>query len=298
MCLCGVDYFSTLGYQPSIAFDGAGTLSPIATILLVLVTLLGALPVYRYVAGETPDGVGSVGMIERLFRGWTGKIAVLVLIGFAATDFVQTKGYCTDVFFDAAMEWIDKSRQREEPFFCFITPNAPHGPLDEPPGSAEPYANQVPQDVAKFYGMIENIDTNIGRLLERLELWKLSEKTLVIFTTDNGTATGAKVFNDGMRASKGSPYRGGTRVPAFWRWKGVLSEGIDVPALTAHIDVLPTLCELAGVTIESQVAKTIEGRSLVPLLIDAQAMWPQRHLVTHAGRWDRGPLSVVACCFS
>lgn len=136
--------------------------------------------------------------------------------------------------------------------------------------------------------MIENIDTNIGRLLERLELWKLSEKTLVIFTTDNGTATGAKVFNDGMRASKGSPYRGGTRVPAFWRWKGVLSEGIDVPALTAHIDVLPTLCELAGVTIESQVAKTIEGRSLVPLLIDAQAMWPQRHLVTHAGRWDRG----------
>lgn len=202
--------------------------------------------------------------------------------------FVQTKGYCTDVFFDAAMEWIDKSRQREEPFFCFITPNAPHGPLDEPPGSAEPYANQVPQDVAKFYGMIENIDTNIGRLLERLELWKLSEKTLVIFTTDNGTATGAKVFNDGMRASKGSPYRGGTRVPAFWRWKGVLSEGIDVPALTAHIDVLPTLCELAGVTIESQVAKTIEGRSLVPLLIDAQAMWPQRHLVTHAGRWDRG----------
>lgn len=76
MCLCGVDYFSTLGYQPSIACDGAGTLSPIATILLVLVTLLGALPVYRYVAGETPDGVGSVGMIERLFRGWRPTFAV------------------------------------------------------------------------------------------------------------------------------------------------------------------------------------------------------------------------------
>jgi len=91
MCLCGVDYFSTLGYQPSIAFEGAGTLAPVATLILVLVTLLGALPIYCHVAGETPDGVGSVGMIERLFSGWAAKIAVLVLVGFAATDFVITK---------------------------------------------------------------------------------------------------------------------------------------------------------------------------------------------------------------
>ncbi len=91
MCLCGVDYFSTLGYQPSIAFEGAGTLAPVATLILVLVTLFGALPIYSHVAGEAPDGVGSIGMIERLFSGWTAKIAVLVLIGFAATDFVITK---------------------------------------------------------------------------------------------------------------------------------------------------------------------------------------------------------------
>lgn len=91
MCLCGVDYFSTLGYQPSIAFEGAGLLSPVATFILVLVTLLGALPVYSYVAKRTPDGTGSVGMIEQLFRGWAGKLVVLVLIGFAATDFVITK---------------------------------------------------------------------------------------------------------------------------------------------------------------------------------------------------------------
>ena len=91
MCLCGVDYFSTLGYQPSIAFEGAGTLAPIATLILVLVTLFGALPVYRHVAGETPTGVGSIGMIERLFHGWWNKIVVLVLVGFAATDFVITK---------------------------------------------------------------------------------------------------------------------------------------------------------------------------------------------------------------
>ncbi len=91
MCLCGVDYFSTLGYQPSIAFEGAGLLAPLATAVLVVVTLCCALPVYRHVAGQTPDGVGSVGMIERLCSGWFGKIAVLVLIGFAATDFVITK---------------------------------------------------------------------------------------------------------------------------------------------------------------------------------------------------------------
>ena len=91
MCLCGVDYFSTLGYQPSIAFEGAGTLAPLATLVLVLVTLFGAYPVYSYVAGQTPDGVGSIGMIERLVSGWKGKIGVLVLIGFAATDFVITK---------------------------------------------------------------------------------------------------------------------------------------------------------------------------------------------------------------
>ncbi|MFO0189644.1 MAG: amino acid transporter [Planctomycetia bacterium] len=91
MCLCGVDYFSTLGYQPSIAFEGAGTLAPLATLVLVCVTLFGALPIYRHVAGETPDGVGSIGMIERMFRGWGAKLVVLVLIGFAATDFVITK---------------------------------------------------------------------------------------------------------------------------------------------------------------------------------------------------------------
>jgi hypothetical protein len=91
MCLCGVDYFSTLGYQPSIAFEGAGTLAPLATLVLVLVTLFGALPIYSHVAAETPDGVGSIGMIERMFTGWGAKLVVLVLIGFAATDFVITK---------------------------------------------------------------------------------------------------------------------------------------------------------------------------------------------------------------
>lgn len=91
MCLLGVDYFSTLAYQPTITFEVAGLLGPPATVFIVLVTLLGVLPVYYYVAGRSSDGLGSIALLERVVHGWRGKTLVLILLGFAATDFVMLK---------------------------------------------------------------------------------------------------------------------------------------------------------------------------------------------------------------
>ena len=201
--------------------------------------------------------------------------------------FEKTQGYCTDVFFDQAEKWIGEVKDHE-PFFAYITPNAAHTPLDVPEKYFEHYKGKVPNNVAKFYGMIENIDDNVGRLLTRLEELNLADNTLVIFMTDNGTATGSEVFNAGMRGRKNSPYQGGTRVPSFWRWPAGFSGGADCSALTAHIDIFPTLAEIAGVSLSDKLKQQIEGRSMLPLLKDPQAAWADRTLVTHLGRWPKG----------
>lgn len=203
------------------------------------------------------------------------------------SKFEKTKGYCTDVFFAQATRWIE-SVKGKQPFFCYIPTNAPHGPLQVRPEDEARYKDKVKQaNVAKFFGMIANIDDNIGRLLDKLKEWGIEKDTLVIFMNDNGGTAGVPVFNAGMRGSKVTPWIGGTRAASFWRWPGTLKPA-DCDRLAAHIDFFPTLAELAGVKATDEIKAQVEGRSLVPLLQDPKAAWDDRILFTHVGRWPKG----------
>jgi len=200
--------------------------------------------------------------------------------------FVKTDGYCTDVFFSQATKWIE-SRKGKGPFLAWIATNAPHAPLQVRPEDEARYAGKVPPQVAKFFGMIANIDDNVGRLLAKLKDLDLERDTIVIFLTDNGGTVGCDLYNAGMRGKKVTPWQGGVRVPLLVRWPGKIAPG-DRPQLAAHIDLLPTLAEITGATIPDAVKPTLDGRSLVPVLNDASAAWADRTLVTHAGRWASG----------
>ncbi|QEL13890.1 arylsulfatase [Limnoglobus roseus] len=202
--------------------------------------------------------------------------------------FEKTSGYCTDVFFNRATAWIEAVKGKGKPFFCYIPTNAPHAPLNVPAADAARYADKVKQpNVAKFYGMIANIDDNVGRLLVKLKEWNLEKDTLVIFMSDNGGTAGVTTYNAGMRGQKVTPWLGGTRASAFWRWPGTLTPA-DCDRLTAHIDLFPTLAELAGAKLSDAVVTQVEGRSLVPLLQNPKAEWADRTLFTHVGRWPKG----------
>ena len=176
----------------------------------------------------------------------------------------------------------------KKPFFCYIPTNAPHAPLQVRPEDEKRYAGKVKQpDAAKFFGMVANIDDNVGRLLARLAEWDIERDTLVLFMNDNGGTGGVQVYNAGMRGQKGTPWLGGTRAASFWRWPGTLQPA-DVDRLTAHIDVFPTLAEIAGARLTEEVKTQVEGRSLVPLLTNPSAPWAERLLITHLGRWPKG----------
>jgi len=194
------------------------------------------------------------------------------------------EGYTTDVFFREAQTWMKQQAARHEPFFCYLPLAAAHGPFFVPDRYREPYRQQPPR-IASFFAMIANIDENLGRLDGFLRENGLHENTILIFMTDNGTATGDPVFNAGMRDKKIGLYEGGHRVPFFIRWPaGKLRAVGDVAALTQVQDVLPTLLELCGVA--TPAAAKFDGTSLAGLLRDPAATLPDRKLTIQFSRMN------------
>jgi arylsulfatase A-like enzyme len=197
----------------------------------------------------------------------------------------RRRGYCTDIFFKAAGDFIEMNRK--QPFFLYVAPNAPHTPLQVEESWVEPFRKMgLPEDTAKVYGMVSNLDTNLGGLLARVRTAGLEQDTIVIFMSDNG-AQGRR-YNAGMRGVKGTVYQGGIRAPFFVRWHGTVAAGHKVDRIAAHIDVLPTLLEACGVPKPAGVK--LDGKSLLPLIRGEQPAWPDRTLYT---QWHRGDEPVL-----
>ena len=193
------------------------------------------------------------------------------------------KGFCSDVFFDYAKKFIKTQKEAGKPFFTYIVTNAPHGPMHSPEDFSKPYG-KLNVGVKNFFGMIANIDHNVGALRKFLDDEGLTENTIFIFTTDNGTSSGDRVFNAGMRGKKGSEFDGGHRVPFFVYWpKGGLTGGRDVEPITAHVDVVPTLIDLCDIDAPKDVK--FDGISIATLLRGVEEeRWPDRILVTDSQR--------------
>ncbi len=209
----------------------------------------------------------------------------------------RVRGYCSDIFTDAALDYIDRSDPR--PFFVYLAFNCPHGPLEVAEKDYLPYSrmdlsnSRFPQaghplpaeapmaDTARTYGMITNIDDNLGRLFARLKDRNLADNTIVVYLTDNGPAQVR--YNSGMLDRKGTVHEGGIRVPCFVRWPGHFPAGHIVDRIAAHIDLAPTILSACGVEAPKDVA--FDGRNLLPLLRGEPAPWKDRTLYF---QWHRG----------
>lgn len=211
-------------------------------------------------------------------------------------------GYCTDVYFDQAMEWMANVHKQGRSFFAYLAPNAPHAPYDDvpqelyetykkinfdngqfPQTSGHPLDHPVNQDrMARIYAMISNIDQNIGRLRIWLKEGQLEQETLILFMNDNGPQ--GRRFVAGMRGAKTSVYEGGIRSPLFVYYPSALRAGHKNERVVAHIDILPTLLDACGLQVPPDLH--LDGRSFWPLL-QGRAKWPDRYLILQAHRGDQ-----------
>ncbi len=233
--------------------------------------------------------------------GGEGKYTDPVL--FHNGNAVQEKGYCTDVYFRRAMDWMERVHRSGQNFFLYLPTNAPHSPLNDVPSARyEEYlktdlgndrfpqerGHKLPEDAnadmrARIYSMITNIDDNVGKLVEKLRRLDILDNTLILAMVDNGPNT--RRYVAGMRGMKSHVYEGGIRSPLILHWPSGFEAGRASDRVSAHIDILPTVLEACRVPVPEDLA--IDGRSLMPLLKDPGHDWPDRHIVIQTHRGDR-----------
>ncbi|MEZ6128888.1 MAG: arylsulfatase [Planctomycetaceae bacterium] len=209
---------------------------------------------------------------------------------------VQTKGYCTDVYFDAAINFMKESRAAGKPFFVYLPPNAPHGPYHDVPEDLLKYyqsidlnpvlgkntSEQHRDTVARVFAMVENIDQNFGKLDTYLANSGEKPNTIVLFFTDNGPNTNRYVGP--FREMKSWVHEGGIHTAFFARWPGHFEPEFQNHNIAAHIDVLPTVLAAAGVDVPKSVK--LDGRNVLPLLTGKDKDWPDRALFLQSHRGD------------
>jgi len=206
------------------------------------------------------------------------------------------QGYCSDIFAEQAIEFIENNQS--EPFFCYLSFNAPHTPLQVPDKYYQMYKdvdptagfdNELPfpemsekdkEDARKVYGMVTNIDDNLGKIFETLDELDIADNTMVIFMTDNGPQQ--RRYVAGMRGRKGSVFQGGVRVPLLMRYPNQFSESRDIETPTVHMDILPTLADLCEAQLPTN--RKIDGKSWLPLLQGNEVSWADRPLFFY---WSR-----------
>ena len=239
-------------------------------------------------------GMGQVGDITTWFRGDSSYFDPVLWHNGKQKSF---KGYCSDIFADEALKFIEKNHG--SPFFCYLSFNAPHTPLQVPGEYYEMYRDIDPasgfesderpfpvmnerdkEDARKVYAMVTNIDDNIGKLLSKLDELKISDNTLIIFMTDNGPQQ--RRFVAGMRGLKGSVYSGGIRVPCYIRYPALFKMNTEVEVNTAYIDIMPTIAEICRAEMPSD--RVIDGRSIIPLINGLKTDWENRPLFFY---WSR-----------
>jgi len=239
-------------------------------------------------------GMGQVGDVTTYFQKDSSYFNPVLWKNGQKESF---KGYCSDIFAANAIQFIEKNKSN--PFFCYLSFNAPHTPLQVPEYYDQMYKNVDPsieferknpmhlkmtekdkEDARKVYGMVSNIDDNIGKLLQKIADLGIEENTIIIFMTDNGPQQ--LRYTAGMRDKKGSVYNGGTRVPFFLKYPALTKESKVIETMSAHFDVLPTLSELCHVDLPKD--RKIDGKSLVPLIKGKKVDWSDRSLFSY---WTR-----------